>query len=122
MMTHVKILCAALLLTVAGGSPALAQMQHGSMGAKPMASAPGMTMPSSADMNTMMSCKKMSRTAMGKNKRCGSMMKMHPGMMRMSATDMQSMMSCKKMSHASMMNNKRCADMMSKHRGMMGSH
>jgi len=122
MMTHVKILCASFLLAVAGGAPALAQMQHGSMGPKSMTPAPATTMPSTGDMNTMMSCKKMSRTAMARSRRCGAMMSMHPGMMSMSATDMKSMMSCKKMSHGAMMNNRRCADMMNRHRGMMGTH
>ena len=78
----------------------------------------GMKM-STADMNTMMSCKRMSRTAMMKSKRCSNMMKMHPGMMKMSSMDMKKMSGCMKMSSKAMMADKRCASMMEMHKNMM---
>ena len=52
-----------------------------------------------ADMNTMMSCKRMSNTAMMKSKRCSDMMKKYAGMMKMSSRDMNKMSSCMKMSN-----------------------
>ncbi len=71
---------------------------------------------SAADMNVMMSCKRMSMTDMMKNKRCANMMNMHPGMMNMSMMDMEKMSSCMKMSKAAMMSDPRCASMMEMHR------
>lgn len=121
-MMNVKMLCASLAIAVAGATPSYAQMQHGSMGRAPMASTPAMAMPSAGDANTMMSCKKMARTAMMKNRRCSAMMKKHPQMMKMSPQGMQSMMSCMKMPHAAMMKSGRCSTMMKMHPGMMGAH
>ena len=71
-------------------------------------------------MNTMMSCKRMSNTAMMKSKRCSDMMKKHAGMMKMSSRDMNKMSSCMKMSNKTMMADKRCASMMEMHKKMMG--
>ena len=75
---------------------------------------------SRADMNTMMSCKRMSNTAMMKSKRCSDMMKKHAAMMKISSRDMNKMSSCMKMSNKSMMADKRCASMMEMHKKMMG--
>ncbi len=116
-MIKIKMLCASFAIAVAGATPSLAQMQHG-----PMASAPAMAMPSAGDSSTMMSCKKMARTAMMKNRRCSAMMNKHPEMMKMSRQGMQSMMSCMKMPHAAMMSSGRCSAMMKMHPGMMGAH
>ena len=71
---------------------------------------------SAADMNRMMSCKRMSMTDMMKNKRCANMMKMHPDMMNMSMMDMEKMSSCMKMSKEAMMADQSCASMMEMHR------
>lgn len=81
----------------------------------------GMKM-SRADMNTMMSCKRMSNAAMMRNKRCSTMMKMHPAMMKMSSRDMKTMSSCMKMSNKAMMADKRCASMMEMHHKKTMSH
>jgi hypothetical protein len=71
---------------------------------------------SAADMNMMMSCKRMSMNDMMKNERCAKMMKMHPGMMNMSMMDMEKMSSCMKMSKAAMMADSKCVSMMEMHR------
>jgi hypothetical protein len=115
-MKLTTILCASVVLSFGAAAPASAQqhdrMKHSSM--------TGMKM-SAADMNMMMSCKRMSKTAMMKNKRCSSMMKMHPDMMKMSASEMRKMSACMKMSDKAMMVDKRCASMMEMHHDKMMS-
>ncbi len=74
---------------------------------------------SAADMNMMMSCKRMSETDMMRNERCANMMKMHPDMMKMSSMDMEKMSSCMKMSNEAMMADKSCASIMEMHRMKM---
>ena len=116
-MNSARAIFAMLALAAAGATSGQAQtpntMSNSSM--------PGMKM-SPADMNTMMSCKRMSKNAMMKSKRCSSMMKMHPAMMKMSSIDMKKMSSCMKMSDKAMMADKRCASIMEMHHKMMMGH
>lgn len=108
---NLKMLFAAALAAAISASPATAQSKNGQMNHSSMM---GMKM-SKADMNMMMSCKRMSKSAMRKNSRCSNMMKMHPDMMNMSMSDMKKMSSCMKMSSRAMMSDKRCASMMKMH-------
>ena len=75
-----------------------------------------------SDMKIMMSCKRMSKTAMMKNRGCQKMMKTHSSMMKMSAADMQKMQVCMKMPQKAMMEDKRCSDMMKMHHDGMKGH
>ena len=116
-MKPTNILYASIILAMAAGMPANAQTPKASMNHSSMAP---MKM-SSADMKMAMSCKRMSKTAMMKNKRCQNLMNTHSAMMKMSTADMQKMQSCMKMPQKAMMNDKRCSDMMkTHHNGMMG--
>lgn len=108
---NMKMLFAAALVAAISASPATAQHKNGQMN---HSSTMGMKM-SQADMNMMTSCKRMSKTAMMKNKRCSNMMKMHSDMMNMSMSDMEKMSSCMKMSSKAMMADERCASMMKMH-------
>ena len=82
---------------------------------------PAGSMASAADMNMMMSCKRMTNTAMMSDKRCANMMRMFPDMMNMSMMDMEKMSSCMRMSNAAMMADQSCASMMEMHRMKMMS-
>jgi hypothetical protein len=113
-MKRTTIIFASAVLAFAGAAPVSAQSQ----GSMKQSSMTGMKM-SASDMAMMMSCKRMSKTAMMKNKRCADMMKMHPDMMKMSAADMKKMASCMKMSDKAMKADKRCASMMDMHQKKM---
>lgn len=104
--TILAILALAGVTATSGQAQAPSPMSQSSMSGTKM---------SRADMNTMMSCKRMSNTAMMKNKRCSDMIKMHPAMMKMSSQDMKKMSACMKMSSKAMMADKRCASMMEMH-------
>lgn len=86
-----------------------------------MDSRPAGSMATAADMNMMMSCKRMSNTAMMNDKRCANMMRMFPDMMNMSMMDMEKMSSCMRMSNQAMMADQSCASMMEMHRMKMMS-
>ncbi len=75
-MTRKTLMLGALVLAMASGAPAIAQMKSGSM----MAGDSGMKM-SKAQMMSMKKCKAMSHKMMMKSRKCMAMMKMHPGMM-----------------------------------------
>lgn len=115
-MTRANILCASFLLAISTSAAVSAQSQGNTMASKNMSAHSGMAM-STADMNAMMACHKMSHRAMTKNRRCSTMMKSHPSMMKMSASDMKVMMACHKMSADTRMKDQRCAAMMMQHSG-----
>jgi len=112
-MTNLLFASAALALGFA--APAYSQNSSGQMNHSAMSK---MSM-SAADMNMMMSCKRMSKTALMKNKRCMDMMKMHPKTSKMSRADMVKMSACMKMSKMAMMKDRRCASMMKMHHDEM---
>ena len=120
-MRTAKILCASIVLAISTSAPVIAHPTSKPMDQKNMSAHAGMAM-STADMNAMMACHKMSRTAMMKNKRCSTMMKAHPSMMKMSASDMKVMMACHKMSAPAKMKDKRCAGMMKMHSHTTKTH
>lgn len=119
-MRTTKILCASIFLAISTSASVSAHPPSEPMNQKMSAHA-GTEM-STADMNAMMACHKMSRTAMMKNKRCSTMMKAHPSMMKMSASEMKVMMACHKMSTPAKMKDKRCAGMMKMHSHTTNTH
>jgi len=114
-MKPTTIFFASAMLVFSAAAPASAQgqdsMNHSSMG--------GMKM-SAADMDMMMSCKRMSKTEMMKSKGCSDTMKMHPNMMNMTHAEMKKMSACMSMSKSAMMADKSCASMMKMHHNSSG--
>ena len=120
-MRTAKILCASVFLAISASASVSARPQSKPMDQKNMSAHKDMAM-STADMNAMMACHKMSRTAMMKNKRCSTMMKAHPSMMKMSAGDMKVMMACHKMTAPTRMKDERCTAMMKMHSHTTNTH
>lgn len=125
-MKPTTIFLVSAMLAFSAAAPVSAQgqdsMNHPSM--------EGMKM-SAADMDMIMSCKRMSKTEMMNNKGCSDTMKMHPDMMNMTQAEMKKMSVCKSMSKSAMMADKSCASMMEMHHnssdamsgtGMMGNN
>ena len=124
-MKRTTIFLASAMFAFSAAAPVSAQeqdsMNHSAMG--------GMKM-SAADMDMMMSCKRMSKTEMMNNKVCSDTMKMHPNMMSMTPAEMKKMSACMSMTKSAMMADKSCASMMEMHlkssgtmsgTGMMGN-
>lgn len=115
-MKPTTIFLASAMLAFSAGAPVSAQghdsTNHSSMG--------GMKM-SAADMDKMMSCRRMSKTEMMNDKGCSDAMKMHPDMMKMTHAEMEKMSACMGMSKSVMMADKSCASMMEKHRNSSGA-
>ena len=115
-MKPTTIFLASAMLAFSAAAPVSAQGQD-SMNHSAMR---GMKM-SAADMDMMMSCKRMSKTEMMNNKGCSDKMKMHPDMMNMTPAEMKKMSACMSMSKSAMMADKSCASMMEMHRNSSGT-
>jgi hypothetical protein len=114
-MKPTMIIFASAMFAIGVAVPAGAQQQdsmnHSSM--------EGMKM-SPSDMDKMMACKRMSKSAMMNDKRCSDMMKMHPDMMNMTDAEMKKMSACRKMSKSARMADQNCKSMMEMHHNRSG--
>ena len=81
-MKSINLMLTAAMLTVAAGTPAVAQMSDGAMKKDAMMSSDSKMKMSMADKKMMAKCNGMSHAMMMKNKTCMKMMKMHPDMMK----------------------------------------